>query len=1204
MRSGSVRPSGDQRIIGRFRKAVSIWWPIPESIHNDESLSLSRLFLSALAMACALAAFGLVCAIPAFSQKATGGIQGTLTDSEGKAIVGAAVTVVDEAGGQILRQVSDATGLFRYPELQPANYTVSVTASGFRETKVEHVTVLVSQVTPLNITLQVGTTQQEVTVTANSANQVDTVSTESGTVVTAAQIDHLAIVGRNVMDLAQLAPGVQLRDGSDIDPTKNNFTIASFQGRSGRETQVQWDGLSIQDHTVGGAVQNVGLDAIGEFQVAETTLHPAQSVASGGAVNMVSRSGGNQMHGSVFDFFRDSRMGAKLGAVRFPYDRNQFGGRLGGAFRPNKFFYFTDIEGTNARDSFYGDTPFASLTGFYPKTYLEKFAMGRLDYLLSDRWRSFARYSYANNQGVVGNPTLGNSFLDGMTQKTDSHVVALSLTHLGDRSTHSFSYGFTTYSQEIIPDSSIPSPVDSQGRQYLLQIDGGSTLSYGPNWLADQYQKVHTYQGKYDGNTLLGKHTLSYGVDMTHWVFVGLFDLRGNGPELDSYTHSLTGPASTPEDYPLVSISLGNNLGYYSTAPALGFPKGGMFQWRPALYIHDVWRTSSKLTLNGGLRWTFLRGQFNETLNRGTLVDQFHPGYGGYRHTPKTNFGPQIGFAYDPAGKGKTVIRSAAGLYVEELSFDGFVNDSTAFVPAGISQSLPTVSAGTALADPRTGVAFAAGDPLATSYGFPNGTSGSALAYLFGQPIGNAATSVLNLSELFIAASAQNAVNSTATALDLTHTITAAAFTAGVKNPRVFQYNAAIQHELSPGVVLTGEFVLVHGYDFPLSVDENHIGSAVAGNFDTAVAASAIAQANASVGCAPSLAGTDCAIANGATIATYGSFGLGSGYAAQGYAFRGQNKNFGQMLFNEHKAYNNYKGVNLRLDAHFGRPSRDYLSWMNANTINFAYTIGSNTGNLRTGGTGTGDPAAFANTWDNTSPLKYNGPDVVDRKNMLTFASITELKKGFVFSQITHWYSALPQNILIPSAYSGCQGGPEEIFCSDVTGDGTVNDLLPTAGAGAFGRSVKGGSGLNSVINKYNSLDAGKPTPAGNLLVSQGLISATQLQSLGGVMPNLSDAPTGEVGLDLLLLTDVRLAYHHSFFSEKLTVEPSFDAFNIFNRTSYDPPGNLLNGNLYGTVGSINGTLPGQRTNVRQRGSGTFEQGARRQMQAGLRLSF
>jgi hypothetical protein len=778
---------------------------IPQTIRSSQNILF---IISHLCIMC-----WLLSALPSFAQKATGGIQGTLTDTSGAAVPGATITLTDEARGQAVVQQSDAAGVFRFPELKPASYALTIAARGFKETKIQHVVVLVSQVTPLKVSLEVGDTHEEVTVTADSTHQVETVSTESGTVITSEQIQHLAIVGRNVMDLAQLAPGVQLRDGSDIDPTKNNFTIASFQGRSGRETQVQWDGLSIQDHTVGGAVQNVGLDAIGEFQVAQTTLNPAQSVASGGAVNMVSRAGGNQVHGSAFDFFRDSRMGAKLGAVRFPYDRNQFGGRLGGAFIPNKFFYFTDLEATNARDSFYGSTPFPSLTGFYPKLYLEKFAMGRLDYTLNSRWQAFARYSYGNNQGVVGNPSLGNSYLDGMNQKTDSNAVAVSISRIGERSTNTFAYGFTTYSQELIPDPAVPSPVDSQGRQYLLQIDGGSTLSYGPNWLADQTQKVHTYQGKYDGSKQLGQHTLSYGVDMTHWIFAGLFDLRGNGPELDSYTHSLAGPVTSPEDYPLVSVSLGNRLGYYSTSPALGFPKGGVFQWRPALYFHDSWRVSPKLTLNGGVRWTYLKGQFNEDLNRGTLIDQFHPGYGGYRHTPKTNFGPQLGFAYDPTGSGKTAIRSAAGLYFEELSFDGFVNDSTAFIPAGISQSLPTVSSGTGLIDPRTGVDFVAGDPLASSYGFPNGTSGAALDGLFGVPISSVATQALNLSALFVAASALN--TSTATALDLTHSITANAFTAGVKNPRVFQYNASLQHELAKEVIFTGEFVLVHGYEFP-----------------------------------------------------------------------------------------------------------------------------------------------------------------------------------------------------------------------------------------------------------------------------------------------------------------------------------------------------------------------------------------------------
>ena len=149
-------------------------------------------------------------------------------------------------------------------------------------------------------------------------------------------------------------------------------------------------------------------------------------------------------------------MGATLGDVRSPYDRNQFGGRLGGAFIPNKFFFFADVEATNARDSFFGDTPFAFLTGFFPKLYLEKFATGRLDYTLNNHWQAFGRYSFANNQGVVGNPSLGGSFIDGMNQKTDSHVVAASISHLGNRSTDTFAYGFTTYSQELIPDPGSP----------------------------------------------------------------------------------------------------------------------------------------------------------------------------------------------------------------------------------------------------------------------------------------------------------------------------------------------------------------------------------------------------------------------------------------------------------------------------------------------------------------------------------------------------------------------------------------------------------------------------------------------------------------------------------------------------------------------------------------------------------------------------
>ena len=322
---------------------------------------LMRLFryrLTSLSIACSFLIAG------AAAQKTTGGIEGTITDPTGAVVGNARVTATSETSGEKATAISDGSGLFRFLEVRPDPYLVVVEARGFKQVSIPHVVVLISRVTPLNAIVTPGSTAEQVIVSSGTTD-IDTVSTESGEVIDRRQIEQLPIVGRNMMDLAQLSPGVQLRDGNDIDPTKNNFTIAAFEGRSGRETQIQLDGLSIQDHTVGGPVQNAGLDAVQEFQVAQSTLNPAQSVASGGAVNILTRSGSNQMHGSAFEFFRDSRMGARIGPVASPYDRNQLGGSLGGAFMPNRLFYFGDYELTDSRDSFYANTIFPALNGFF-----------------------------------------------------------------------------------------------------------------------------------------------------------------------------------------------------------------------------------------------------------------------------------------------------------------------------------------------------------------------------------------------------------------------------------------------------------------------------------------------------------------------------------------------------------------------------------------------------------------------------------------------------------------------------------------------------------------------------------------------------------------------------------------------------------------------------------------------------------------------
>ena len=223
----------------------------------------------------------------------------------------------------------------------------------------------------------------------------------------------------------------------------------------------------------------------------------------------------------------------------------------------------------------------------------------------------------------------------------------------------------------------------------------------------------------------------------------------------------------------------------------------------------------------------------------------------------------------------------------------------------------------------------------------------------------------------------------------------------------------------------------------------------------------------------------------------------------------------------------------------------------------------------------------------------------------MNISTITDTPGGFSFSTIWHWFSKLPQSPLLPVAFGGCDGGPSEIFCSDFTGDGTTADLLPTApGPGSYGRSISGVSGLNNAITRYNNQYAGTLTPAGQTLVSQGLFSTSQLQQLGAVMPTLSTAPAGAVGLDSLFTADLRVSWHHTFFRDRVEIEPMMDVFNVFNRTNYDPPANLLAGDLTGTAGHINGTTRSNRTNYRQRGSGTFEAWANRVLQFGLRISF
>jgi hypothetical protein len=245
---------------------------------------------------------------------------------------------------------------------------------------------------------------------------------------------------------------------------------------------------------------------------------------------------------------------------------------------------------------------------------------------------------------------------------------------------------------------------------------------------------------------------------------------------------------------------------------------------------------------------------------------------------------------------------------------------------------------------------------------------------------------------------------------------------------------------------------------------------------------------------------------------------------------------------------------------------------------------------------------------DNVNPLRYMGPNGLDRRHQLSFGGTADLPASFRFSVIGHFYSALPVTLTLNPT-----GNPGGIFVTDVTGDGTgdgsevssggTGDVLPGTNVGSFGHGVNGGN-INNVIQAYNQNNAGQPTPAGQALINAGLFTQGQLVGLGGVQQLVPLAPANEANMGWMKDVDTSFSWVYRI-KEQVSLEPKVSFFNTFNFANFDGANNPLNGSLSGTIGSVNGT--GGRQPDANRvglGSGVFGLGAARVIEFSLKLDF
>jgi hypothetical protein len=501
-----------------------------------------------------------------------------------------------------------------------------------------------------------------------------------------------------------------------------------------------------------------------------------------------------------------------------------------------------------------------------------------------------------------------------------------------------------------------------------------------------------------------------------------------------------------------------------------------------------------------------------------------------------------------------------------------------------------------------------------------------------GLSISSAASDILALSSALKSAAAANTGlppngSYIATALNASNASGLDVFDPNYRTPRSWQMNLGFQHEFRPGMVLSVDYVRNIGEHYLLAIDQNHSGAARSYNLANAFAARDFAQTHN--GCAPGFNQAPCMVANlgqAGAQAAYSAAGLDSNVAVTGgapcatCAFpgitpSGTNNNgsgagngaLGTLDTLEPIGRSVYSGYQFKWVQNVVKPMRG----VKAANFQVSYSLSKFISQAQ-------DQDFINLATNNDRPLRYTGPNALDRKHQVSFSGTFDLPGFTRLSMIGHFYSPLPQNLQLPELTNG-----GEIFATDWLGSGLGSGAAPEPVPGTqIGQFMRGTdvSSLHHVISTYNTHFAGQLTPAGQCLVGSqscpgfapiAVMTQADMNALGWVMPQLASVAPGARNFPWLKSMDLKAAWPIRI-KERFTLEPSASIFNVFNFSNSFLPGNLPLASLL--PGGPNGTLaPNAVGGVAGAGltpfraslqSGTYALGAPRQFEFGLRIEF
>lgn len=670
----------------------------------------------------------LLAAIMAAAQSFRGEINGVVVDSTGAAISGADVTVTQEGTGLERKVQTDDSGNYVFPELPQGDYTVTVTKQGFKTQTTKGVKVAVGLAPRINVQMAPGEVQEAIQVTAE-APLVETTRNVLGGTIAEQQVKELPINGRDYIKTLYMVSG-STGDPSGVTDSPGSFGLFSINGNRGRSNNYLLDGTDMNDGyrnlpaineagVFGTPATILPLDALAEIPVMNM-VEAEYGRNSGGIVNIVTKSGTNTLHGSVYGYFRANEFDARnyfntADQPQNSFSNKQFGGSLGGPIFKDKTFFFTSYEGQREGGSLssLATVPSAQMiTDFVGGGGIINPVISNL--LALDPWGPLPATgtACAGCPADIQSPIPFDNRVDSLIFKVDQHlgkhlltgryffgdsdqifplalqmggsagvvpgyntvtpttvhVLSLSYTHIWTpRLLMEIRGGWNRFSEDFLPEDSAFDP-NSIGLATVndpqdfglptIRVSGMSPLGANPSTPRGRVDQNYQLIGNFGYAT--GKHNWKWGYEWRRTTVEQFFDAGYRGVlAFGSFDDFLTGTISS------------------FSRQARGDSLRNTHQNSHSFYLQDSWKVHPRFTVNYGLRWDYY-GVIGEDNNRWSILDPSVPG-GGLMQTsqlyPKdlNNWAPRLSFAWDVFGTGKTVVRGGWGVYYDAFSHDFFI---------------------------------------------------------------------------------------------------------------------------------------------------------------------------------------------------------------------------------------------------------------------------------------------------------------------------------------------------------------------------------------------------------------------------------------------------------------------------------------------------------------------------------------------------